>query len=205
MNQAAIYHGGGMGGGGGFAGASGAITGKYVYERIWIPSKIFESVSGAAPNGPGTRTLPNGVNTFSWFFTPSELDIVYHHFALPSRYWKYQISAPTDCTLRIYWYTDTTAATIIAWRAMLNYVRDTETLNFVPPAFQNLNAAAGTQYTLHVQTVANFPINNPSGSVAETEGTFYLKVGRDGVNASDTFAGESYLLGASVEFPLKFP
>lgn len=204
MNQASIYHGGGFGGCGGFGGAAASVQ-KYLFERIWIPAEQFAALSSNPPNGPNTRVFPNTVNAYSWFFAAAELDLVYHWFCLPSRYWKYQLTAPTECTLRLYWYTDVTSALIIRWKAELNYVRDGETMNFVPPALGTYDAAAGTQYLLHVQTLANFPINNPSGAVTEMEGAFYLKLGRDGADAADTFTGEAYLIGASVEFPLKYP
>lgn len=203
MNQAPIYHGGGFGGGGGFPAAA-APSSTYLFERIWIPAEQFAPLSSNPPNGPNTRVFPNTVNAYSYFFTAAELDLVYHWFCLPSRYWKYQLSAPTECTVRLYWYVETTSALIIRWVAEINYVRHNETMNFVPPALGNYDAAAGTQYNLHVQTLANFPINNPSGAVTETEGAFYLKLGRNGADAADTFTGEAYLIGASVEIPLKF-
>jgi hypothetical protein len=107
--------------------------------------------------------------------------------------------------LRFYWYTDNTSADIIAWRHELNYVRDGETESFAPPALAVSNIAAGTQYLLHVTTLANYAINNPSGSAAETEGMFYFKMGRDGAAAEDTFGFEAFLHGVSIEFPLKYP
>jgi hypothetical protein len=204
MNQSSIYHGGGFGGCGGFGGAP-AASEKYLFERIWIPANDLKALSSNPPNGPSTRVLPNTVNTFVWIFTALELDLAFAWFHLPSRYWKYDFTAPTECTLRIYWYTDFTAATIIRWKAELNYVRNGETANFVPPALGTYDVAAGTQYVLNVLTVPDFPINNPSGSILETEGAFYLKLGRDGANAADTFPQEAYILGASVEIPLKYP
>ena len=204
MNQSLIYHGGGMGGGGGFAGAA-AASEKYLFERIYISATELKAHSTQPPNGPATRALPTTINTFVWIFTSTELDLVTAWFSLPSRYWKYQIAAPTECTLRLYWYTDNTSANVIAWRHELNYVRNGETLNFAPPALANSDLAAGTQYLLNVTTLANYAINNPSGSAAETEGMFYVKVGRDGAAAADTFGFEAFLLGVSVEFPLKYP
>lgn len=202
MNQSLIYHGGGFGGSGGFGGGSGE---KNLFDRIWIPAEEMKAVSSNPPNGPSVRVLPNGVNEHVWIFTPAELDIAFAHFALPSRYWTYKVTAPTGIRIKIYWYTDTTAATIIAWRLILGYWRNGESMNVVPPFFTDLNQAAGTQYTIRVSEYVNFPLWNPSGSTAETEGSFYLKVGRDGPNAADTFPGEAYLLGASVEIPLKYP
>lgn len=204
MNTARIYHGGGAGRRG-FPPAAAVATTKYLYERIWIPANDFKAVTSNPPNGPATRVLPNGENEYVWIFTPSELDIIFTHFALPSRYWTYKTGAPTDINIRLYWYTDTTAASVIAWRLILGYFRDGETLNAVLPFFTDHNQVAGTQYFLHASLYANFPLWNPSGSAAETEGAFYFKVARDGANAADTFPGESYLLGASVEFPLKYP
>lgn len=202
MQQSAIYHGGGMGRGGGFPAGSGGSS--YLFERIWIPAEQFAPHNTNPPNGPNTRAFPNTVNAYSYFFTAAELDLVYHWFCLPSRYWKYQFSAPTECIVRLYWYVETTSANNIRWVAELNYVRHNETMNFVPPALGNYDAVAGTQYNLHVQTLTDFPINDPSGAGTEIEGAFYLKVGRNGADAADTFAGESYLIGVSVEIPLKF-
>lgn len=198
-----IYHGGGINTSRGFGNAA-PPAGTYLYERIWIPAEQFAPHNTNPPNGPGTRALPSTVNTYSYFFTPNELDLLYHWFCLPSRYWEYQLSAPTKCTLRLYWYVEVTSGSNIRWAAELNYVRHNETMSFVPPALNALDHVAGTQYALHVSTHADFPINNPSGSVTETEGMFYLKLGRDGAAAEDTFSSESYLLGASVELPLKF-
>lgn len=203
MQQALIYHGSGPGKRGWPAGG-GSGSGLYLFERIWIPAEQFAPHATYPPNGPNTRTMPNGVNAYSYFFTAAELDLVYHWFCLPSRYWKYSFSAPTECTVRLYWYVEATSANTIRWVAELNYVRHNETMNFVPPALGNYDAVAGTNYNLHVQTLANFPINDPSGAGTEIEGAFYLKVGRDGTAAADTFTGEAYLIGVSVEIPLKF-
>jgi hypothetical protein len=199
-----IYHGGGSGGRGGFPSVP-TVTEKFLFERIWIPTNDFKAVTSNPPNGPSTRVLPNGVNEFVWIFSPSELDIAFAHFCLPSRYWTYVVAAPTNLNVKIYWYTDTTAATIVSWRLILGYWRNGESMNVVPPFFSDLNQAAGTQYTIKVSEYNNFPLWNPSGSVLNTEGSFYLKVARDGASAQDTFGGEAHLIGASVEIPLKYP
>lgn len=201
METAKIYHGGSMGKSGGFPGG-GSTPVSFNKERIWINSKDFTALQAFPPNGPNCRVLPTTINTFVWIFSASELDLAFCWFPLPSKFWTYKLSAPTSCDFRFYWYTDNTSADIIAWRAELNYVRNGETLNFAPPALGTRNVAAGTQYLLHVEEFLDFPINNPSGSAAETEGMFYLKMGRDGAAAADTFNFEAYLLGASIDFPL---
>lgn len=196
-----IYHGGASGKMKGWpAGGGGGST--YLFERIWIPAEQFAPLNSNPPNGPNTRVFPNTVNAYSYFFTADALDLVYHWFCLPSRYWTYAFSAPTSVTLRLYWYVEATSANNIRWKAELNYVRHNETMNFVPPALGTYDAVAGTQYYLHVQTLANFPINDPTGAGTSVEGAFYLKLGRDGADAADTFTGEAYLIGASVEIPL---
>lgn len=195
----AIYHGGGArkigfpsGGGGG----------TYLFERIWIPAEQFAPLSSNPPNGPNTRVFPNTVNAYSYFFAAAELDLIYHWFCLPSRYWTYTFSAPTRCTLRLYWYVESTSVNNIRWKAELNYVRDGETMDFTPPALGTYDAAAGTANDKHVLTLTNFPINDPSGAGTSVEGAFYLKLGRDGADSADTFSGEAYLTGVSVEIPL---
>jgi len=202
MNQAKIYHGGGMGGSKGFSPSSSPVT-TYNKERIWLNAEQFSSLSAYPPNGPTTRALPNTLNLRVYAFSPTELDLAFAWVPLPTSFWTYKLTAPTSCTLRTFWYTDNTSADIIAWRAELIYIRDMETLNFAMPSLTSMNEAAGTQYQLHMQDYANFPIYNPSGSTAETEGAFYLKIGRDGPSAQDTFAFEAYLIAASIEFPLK--
>lgn len=203
MNQSMIYHGGGMGKGSGFTSGGGG-GGSYVYERIWIPANELNALSSNPPNGPTTRVLPNTVNSRVWIFTASELDLAFSWFCLPSRYWKYIFSGTTEIAVRIYWYTDNTAATIVRWVHELNYVRHNETMNFTPPVLGTYDTAAGTAYNLHVSTLTNYTVNDPSGAGTEVEGAFYLKIGRDGANGADTFPFEAYLLGVSIEFPLKF-
>lgn len=199
MEQSRIYHGGSLGGFKGFGGGSSAAIDK---ERIWINPKDMSALIAFPPNGPNCRQLPTTINTCVWVFSATELDLAFCWIPTPSKYWTYKLTAPTSCDLRFYWYTDNTSADIIAWRAELNYVRNGETLNFAPPALGQRNVAAGTQYLLHVEEFLNFPINNPSGSILETEGMFYFKMGRDGAAAEDTFNFEAYLLGASIDFPI---
>lgn len=199
MNISKIYHGGSTNGSKGFSGAGGTLINK---ERVWINTKDLTALQAFPPNGPNCRVLPTTINTCVWVFSPTELDLAFCWVPLPSKFWTYKLTAPTSCDLRTYWYTDNTSADIIAWRAELNYVRNGETLNFAPPALNNMDAAAGTQYFLHVQEYLDFPINNPSGSVATTEGAFYLKLGRDGAAAADTFQFESFLLGVTIDFPI---
>lgn len=201
MQNSMIYHGGGMGKGGGFyPGSTPAPTIDSI--RIWVNVSDLSALTAKPPNGPSTRVLPNTMNARVWIFTPSELDLAFCHIPIPNEYWTYKVTAPTDCNLRLYWYTDLTSANIICWRAELNFIRNLETLNFALPFLNDINRAANTQYQLQVSESLNFPINNPSGSAAETEGLFYFKVGRDGANAADTFANEAYLLGASIDLPI---
>lgn len=200
MMQSQIYHGGSMGGMKGFSAGSAAPTG--LKQRIWIDVAELNALVAFPPNGPNSRQLPTTINTRVWVFSPANLNLAFCWFPVPSKYWTYKLTAPTSCDLRFYWYTDNTSADIIAWRAELNYVRNGETLNFAPPALGNRDVAAGTQYLLHVEEFLNFPINNPSGSILTTEGMFYFKMGRDGAAAADTFAFESYLIGASIDFPV---
>lgn len=201
MENSKIYHGGSMGRGSGFSPASVPPT-SFNKERIWINAKDMSALIAFPPNGPNCRQLPTTINTCVWVFTPAELDLAFCWFPVPSKFWTYDLTAPTNCDLRFYWYTDNTSADIVAWRAELNYVRNGETLNFAPPALGNRDVAAGTQYLLHVEEFLNFPINNPSGSALTTEGMFYFKMGRDGAAAADTFGFEAFLLGASIDFPL---
>jgi len=200
MNQSKIYHGGSMGGSRGFSGGSSSpLINK---ERIWINSKDLTALQAFPPNGPNCRVLPTTINACVWVFSPTELDLAFCWLPIPSKFWTYKLTAPTNCDLRLYWYTDNTSANIISWRAELNFVRNGETCNFAPPALINMDKAAGTQYLLNVHEYLNFPINNPSGSVSLTEGMFYFKMGRDGAAAADTFGFEAYLLGASIDFPI---
>lgn len=201
MNQSRIYHGGSMGGSKGFSG-SGAAPASIDKIRIDRYTSDFTALASNPPNGPNCRVLPNTPNTCVWVFSATEMDLVFSWIPLPSKFWTYDLTAPTNCDLRFYWYTDNTSANIVCWRAEIVYVRNGETLNFVPPVLTNINVAAGNQYALHVEEYLNFPITNPTGSAAETEGLFYLKMGRDGANAADTFGFEAFLLGASIDFPI---
>lgn len=202
MKQSLIYHGGSTGKGNGFSpGAAPAPT--FNKERVWMNIEQFSSLAAFPPNGPTTRALPNTLNLRVYAFSSTELDLAFCWVPLPTSFWTFKLTAPTSCTLRTFWYTDNTSANVIAWRAELIYVRDMETLNFVMPSLTNMNEAAGNQYQLHMQEYANFPIYNPSGSALETEGAFYLKIGRDATSADDTFDFEAYLIAASIEFPLE--
>jgi hypothetical protein len=204
MGQISIYHGGGFGGCSGFG--SGSSSGeKTLYLRYYVPATEFKAVASNPPIGPNVILFPNLVNAQAWQFHPDELDIVFAHFCLPSRYWKYLLSGSNDITVRLHWFTENTSVYVICWRILLGYFRDGETLDVAPPAFSNFNQAAGTRYLYHSTPYTNFPLWNPSGSTSETEGGFYLKVGRDGTNASDTFLYNADLIGASVEIPLKYP
>lgn len=202
MQQSKIYHGGSMGRGSGFSAGSVPPT-SFNKERIWINAEQFSSLSAYPPNGPTTRALPNTLNLRVYAFSPTELDLAFCWIPLPTSFWTYKLTAPTSCTLRFFWYTDNTSADVVAWRGELIYIRDMETLNFAMPALTVMNEAAGNKYQLHMQEYADFPIYNPSGSAAETEGAFYFKIGRDGPSAQDTFGFEAYLIAASIEFPLE--
>ncbi|MFA5235091.1 MAG: hypothetical protein WC390_11890 [Sulfurimonas sp.] len=202
MNSSRIYHGGGLGRGNGFSGG-GAVPGtKYDFERVWIAANDLTPLTAFPANGPMTRSFPLTVGSRVMAFSASELDLVFAWICLPSKYWDFNFAV--GCSLKLYWFNETTSANIIAWRAEMNYIRHGETCNFAPPALNNMNIAAGTQYLLNVQEYANFPINNPSGSVVNSEGAFYVKVGRDGTAAEDTYAQEAYLLGVSIDFPLTY-
>jgi hypothetical protein len=183
--------------------SSGSVAPTLNKIRIDRHTSDFTPLSAYPPNGPSCRVLPTSINTCVYAFSPTELDLMFSWIPLPSKFWNYKLTAPTGCDLRFYWYTDNTSANIVCWRAELVYVRNGETCNFAPPALQVINVAAGTQYNLNVTEILDFPITNPTGSAAETEGMFYLKMGRDGAAAEDTFGFEAYVLGASIDIPLK--
>lgn len=172
-------------------------------ERVWANIEQFQSLIAYPPNGPITRALPNTLNMRVYAFSNTELDLAFCWVPLPTNFWTFKLTVPTSCTLRFFWYTDNTSANIVAWRTELIYIRDMETLNFAMPALTSANEAAGNQYQMHITEIADFPIYNPSGSAVEAEGAFYLKIGRDGPSAEDTFGFEAYLFGASIEFPLE--
>lgn len=171
--------------------------------RIDRHNSDFTALQAYPPNGPNCRVLPSTVNTCVWVFSATELDLMFSWIPLPSKFWSYKLTAPTGIDLRFYWYTDNTSANIVCWRAELVYVRNGETMSFTPPSLQVINRAAGNQYVLNVTEILDFPLTNPTGSTSETEGMFYLKIGRDGAAAEDTFGFEAYFVGASIDFPLK--
>jgi hypothetical protein len=183
---------------------SSSVPASFDKERIWVNANQFSAHNTYPANGPQTRQLPNTLNCRVYSFSSTEYDLAFAWVPLPTSFWSYKVTAPTSCTLRTHWYTEITSSGIVTWQAEIIYVRDNETLNFVMPAMSDMYEAAGTQYILHVQEYANFPIYNPSGSSSENEGAFYLKIGRRGDLSADTFDGEAYLIGASVEFPLEF-
>lgn len=185
----------------GFVG-SGSAPAAINKERVWMNAEQFTGLNAYPPNGPTTRALPNTLNLRVYAFSPTELDLAFCWVPLPSKFWTYKLTAPTACDLKFYWYTDNTSADVVAWRGELIYIRDNETLNFGMPSLTVMNEAAGNQYALHVQEYNDFPIYNPSGSAAEVEGAFYLKLGRDGPSAQDTFGFEAYLIAASIDFPI---
>jgi hypothetical protein len=204
MNQSKIYHGGSMGGSKGFSGGVASPT-KYLYEKIWIPSTELRSHTSFPPNGPTTKALPNTVQTHVWVFTASEQDMAFAWIPKVSRYWNHNLTVPTSCNLRLYWYGETTQAKQVCWGVELCFVRNGETLNFVPPAWTQMYLTGITAYQQNITLRSDFPIFNPSGSAAINEGTFFLKVIRDGSNAEDTYDFEALLLGVSIEFPLVYP
>lgn len=203
MNQSKIYHGGSVNGSRGFSGA--AASEKYLFEKIWIPANDMKAHASFPPNGPAVRALPNTVQTFVWIYTPSEQDMAFAWFPVVSRYWNQDLTVPTSCKVRLYWYGDVTSNTQVCWGVELCFVRNAETLNFVPPAWTQMYQSNVTQYQENIALKDDFPIYNPSGSSLINEGMFFFKVIRDGSNAADTYPNEAYLLGASIEFPLVFP
>lgn len=186
----------------GFVGASSAPA-SINKIRIDRHTSDFTALQAYPPNGPNCRVLPNTINACVWVFSATELDLMYSWIPLPSKFWNYKFSAPTGVDLRFYWYTDNTSTNIVCWRAELVYVRNGETCNFAPPSLQVINRAAGNQYRLNVTEILDFPLTNPTGSSSETEGMFYLKIGRDGAAAEDTFGFEAYFMGASIDFPIE--
>jgi hypothetical protein len=199
MNQSGIYHGGSLGGSKGFFGSGSTLYNKH---RIWVNAQQFSAHNTYPANGPMTRQIPNTLNFRVFSFGSTEYDLAFAWVPLPTSFWTYKVIAPTSCTLRTHWYTEITSSGIVTWQAEIIFVRDDETLNFVMPTMSNMYEAAGNQYDLHVQEYTDFPIYNPSGSATEAEGAFYLKIGRRGDLPDDTFNGEAYLIGASIEFPL---
>ncbi len=204
MQFSRIFHGGGIGKGSGFISTGAPVT-KMEYVRVWLDIADLSNHSANPANGPATRVLPNTLNTRVYAFSPSELDLVYCLIPVSSIYWTYAVTAPTSCTIRLYWYNEVTSSpNVVCWRAEMNFIRETETLNFALPFLTDLNRFALNQYILNVSSLADFPINNPSGSALIEDGIFYFKCGRDGANALDTFASEVYLLGVTIDFPILY-
>lgn len=187
----------------GFPGVSTTPASTLTKIRIDRHTSDFTALQAYPPNGPNCRVLPTSINTCVWVFTPTELDLMFSWIPLPTKFYTYKMTAPTGVDVRFYWYTDNTSANIICWRAELVYVRNGETCNFAPPTLQVINRVAGNQYIMNTTEILDFPITNPTGSADETEGMFYLKIGRDGAAAEDTFANEAYFMGCSIDFPLK--
>jgi hypothetical protein len=178
---------------------------KFLYEKIWIGANDLASHSTYPATGPSTRALPNTVQTRVWSFSSTDQNMVYSWFSLPSRYWSYKLDAPTGINLRFYWYTDTTAAGTICWASELAFVRTEETANFVTPVWSQIYRANPSQYIMYATEYLDFPLYNPSGATTIKEGLFWVKMIRDGSNASDTYNSVAYLLGVSVEIPLIYP
>jgi hypothetical protein len=208
MQTSRIYHGGSTSKRKGWPGG-GSGSSSYNYDRIWIPSDDLFGYPNSAPNGPSTRTLPNGVAVRVWTFSPSETDIVFCWFGLPSKFWKYLFATgSSELTVMVYYYVDSTVGApnnVIDFRLHLAYVRHNEDMNFVVPALTGLTAYSGTQFYNHVNTTFNFGINDVSGAGTEIEGSFYLKLERQGGSPSDTYPNEAHLYGIGIDFPLKFP
>lgn len=186
----------------GFVGSGSAPAGINKI-RIDRHTSDFTALQAYPPNGPNCRVLPTSINACVWVFTPSELDLMYSWIPIPSKFWTFKTDAPTGIDLRFYWYTDNTSANMICWRAELVFVRNGETCNFAPPSLTVINRVAGTKYLMNVTEILDFPLTNPTGSANEYEGMFYLKIGRDGAAAEDTFANEAYFMGASIDFPIE--
>ena len=204
MQFSRIFHGGGIGKGSGFSSAGIPVPPtKLEYLRVWLDIADLSNHTSNPANGPQTRVLPNTLNARVYAFSPSELDLVFCEIPVISQYWNYDLIAPTNCTVKLYWYCEVTAAAnIVAWRAELNFIRRNETLNFALPFLTDANVATLNQYILNVTSIPNFPINNPSGSAVIDDGIFYFKCGRDGPNLIDTYASEVYLLGVTIDFPI---
>lgn len=205
-----IYHGGGTSGNSGYS--SGGVVpppaAAYMYDRLYVSANDFKAYPAFPPNGPSVRTLPNTLVTNVYSFNPSELDIIFAWVHLPSRYWKYQIAAPTDFRLTLHSYVDSASAApndVILWKAAVMYFRDMENLNVAGPAMTDIRKSCGTfSYQLCENVQNNFPILNPSGSIVETEGMFYIKIERVGNDAADTYPNEAHFLGASIDIPLRY-
>lgn len=187
----------------GFAPFSSSVD-QTLFEKIWIPANDLKAHASFPPNGPAVRALPNTVQTFVWIYTAAERDMAFAWFPVVSRYWNHGLTVPTSCKLRLYWYGDVTNNSRVCWGVELCFVRNGETLNFVPPAWTQMYHTNVTQYQQIITLKDDFPIYNPSGSSFVNEGTFFLKVIRDGSNEDDTYPNEAYLLGVSVDFPLTY-
>lgn len=203
-NNARVWHGGGAGKQKGYGGGSG--DGKYLIDRLWVPSQEFTPHPGNPCGGLFTATLPlGGIATRHYTFATNQTDIAFT-WVKPPLYWNYDVVAPTGLNVKIHWYGDNTnPATGVRMAAFLGIVRDQETLNFAAPVMTPWTTNITTAYRLYIYEFNNFPITDPSGAGTSVEPLLYFKFERQGLVPADTYPFDIHLLGVSFDFPMVFP
>jgi hypothetical protein len=203
MQVSRIYHGGGTGKSRGW---HGCCDGKYLVDRVWIPAVEFYPHPSSPCGTLAARVFPNGVAVRCLTFASNQLDVCYV-WVPAMKYWTYKFSAPTGISMKVVWGMENTSAPAnqVKWKYSLSYVRNNETMNFVPPVMTDLDSYTTYAYALRIRQLDDVPIYDPSGAGTVLEGCFYFKFERDGPDPWDTYPYDCNLYGVYLDFPLQFP
>lgn len=205
MNQAMIYHGGGMLRGRGFYTPPAT---PYIPNTIRID--LQEKAWHYANNLPivsALHTVPNDV--LFGYKTPDfdQGEGAFTHFALPHRDWTHVLTGSTAIRLIYNFYHELTVAAPnnIAHFTTAAYIfRPGETCNFAKTngvTFTYDAATTAPYETLHTN-LNNFTIVDPAATGAAGECMIYIAIRRSPAGPNDTYAHVVRMLGATMEFPL---
>lgn len=203
MNQAMIYHGGGMIRGRGF----------YTVPTPYIPNTIRVDLQEKAWHYSNTLPIISNLHTTpldtSFGYKTPDFDQgegAFTHFALPHKDWTHLLTGTTGVRLIYNFYHELTVAApnnFIQFNTNVFIFRPGETCNFAKTSgtLFNFNAATTAPYECLHANMNNFTIVDPAGSGASGECMIYIAIRRSAAG-TDTYANPVRMLGATIEFPL---
>lgn len=204
MEISRIYHGGSTSKRKGW---HGCCDGKYLIDRVWIPAVEFEPHPSSPCGVLVPRVFPNGVAVRCLTFASNQLDVCYV-WVPAMKYWTFNFGAPTGISMKVVWGMELTSgapANQVKFKYSFSYVRNNETMDFVPPAMADLDSYTTFAYALRIRQSDDISIFDPSGAGTALEGAFYLKFERVGPDPWDTYPNNVNLYGIYLDFPLQFP
>jgi hypothetical protein len=118
-------------------------------------------------------------------------------------YWHFQALnyGSGNLTLTIYWYADTASTGDVIWDAGIAAITaDTDTQDIETKAFATINSVTDTHLGTTGQRLHQCAITISNLDSVAANDFVALKINRDANNASDTLAGDAFLVAAVLSF-----